>query len=290
MRKGGRLAGWFKRRRRLAAGLAAILLALPVVAAQSRGADSTDFRATYAITLGGTVIGHASAQSRFTGSSYAAAIRGSTSGVSRMVTDATAELTGTGRIAGRQVLPSSFRLETMERGFGTYVRMAMQAGRVTDVVAVPSLSKAPDRIPVRESHKTDVVDPLSAFLVPMDRPGQPPGRVACNRRIKVFDGWTRFDVELTFKGMKAVDGGSDTYAGQVVVCGLKVIPIAGHRLGGDALDDLVDNERIEVWLVPIDKTALLVPFRIVIGTRWGDLVVYATRFTTSASSQRASIN
>jgi len=210
--------------------------------------------------------------------------------MSRMVSDATAELSGSGKIAGKRILPSSFELETVENGFGTHVRMAMRSGRVTDLVAVPSLSRAADRIPVTQSHKTDVVDPLSAFLVPMDRPGGPIGRLACSRKIKVFDGWTRFDVELTFKGMKAVDGGADMYAGQVVVCGARFVPVAGHRLGANTLDDLIDNDRVEVWLVPIDNTALLVPFRIVLGTRWGDLVVYATRFKTTATEQRAALD
>ena len=178
------------------AGLIAVGLTVTLAAAPSRAAETTDFRATYAITLGGTVIGHASATSTFSGESYVAAIKGSTSGMSRMVSDATAEMSGSGKIAGKRVLPSSFELETVENGFGTHVRMAMRFGKVTDLVAVPSLSQAPDRIPVTASHKTDVVDPLSAFLVPTDRPGAPLGRLACNRRIKVFDGWTRFDVEL----------------------------------------------------------------------------------------------
>ena len=38
--------------------------------------------------------------------------------------------------------------------------------------------------------------------------------------------------------------------------------------------------------MPVEKTALLVPYRIVLGTRWGDLVVFATRFT--ATRKRAS--
>jgi hypothetical protein len=271
------------------AGLGCLAFAASLVAAQSRAVETTDFRATYAITLGGVVIGHASAESRFTGSSYLAEIKGSTGGVSRLVSDATAELSGSGQISGKRVLPSSFHLETLENGFGTYVQMAMQGGRVTNLVAVPSLSGVPDRVPVTASHKTDVVDPLSAFLVPMDRPGLPVGRVACDRRIKVFDGWTRFDVQLYYKDSKAVDGGDDTYSGRVIVCGAHYIPVAGHRTRGDSANDLVDNDHIEIWLVPIDKTALLVPFRIVIGTRWGDLIVFATRFTASATEQRASL-
>jgi hypothetical protein len=258
------------------------------LSAPAPAAETTDFRATYAITLGGTVIGRAFAESRFTGNSYEAEIRGSTSGVSRMVTDATAKFSGAGRIAGKRVLPSTFALETNENGFGTHVQMAMEAGRVTQLVAVPSLSEAIDRIPVKESDKKDVVDPLSAFLVPMEKPGLPLGRLSCSRRIKVFDGWQRFDVELYFKGMKAVDGGADTYAGQVAVCGARFIPVAGHRTGGDSINDMVDE--VEVWLVPVENTALLVPYRMILGTRWGDLVVYATRFTATATEQRASLD
>ena len=277
-------------KRRLFASFVTFGLAVTLAGASAKAAETTDFRATYAITLGGTVIGHATASSTISGESYVAAVKGSTSGMSRMVSDATAEMSGAGKIAGKRIMPSSFELETVENGFGTHVRMAMRSDHVTDLVAVPSLSEAPDRIPVTQSHKTGVVDPLSAFLVPMDRPGGPLGRLACSRRIKVFDGWTRFDVELSFKGMRAVDGGDDMYAGQVVVCGARFIPVAGHRLGGDTLDDFIDNDRVEVWLVPIDNTALLVPFRIVLGTRWGDLVVYATRFKTTATEQRASLN
>lgn len=276
------------KRSRLLAGLAALLAVLGTASDTSTAVESlgtTDFRATYAITLGGTVIGRASAESKFTGGSYVAAIKGSTSGVSRMVTDGTAALSGTGRIAGKRILPASFELDTLENGFGTHVRMAMKAGRVTEVVAEPGLSKAPDRIPITSRHKTDVVDPLGAFLVPVDRPG----RQACDRVVKVFDGWTRFDVDLFFKSMKAVDGGDDTYAGEVVVCGARMIPVAGHRLGGGSISDMIDSERSEIWLVPVGDTGLMVPYRIVLGTRWGDLIVYATRFAATASAQRAAL-
>ena len=271
--------------------LTGLLAMLVLVGGAGAGSDAleatgiTDFRATYAITLGGTVIGRASAESKFTGSSYVAAIKGSTSGMSRMVSDATAALSGSGQIAGKRILPASFALDTLENGFETRVRMAMKSGKVTDVVAEPSLSRAPDRIPITQLHKTDVVDPLGAFLVPVDRPG----RQACDRVVKVFDGWTRFDVDLYFKSMKAVDGGSDTYAGEVVVCGARMIPVAGHRLGGGSISDMVDSERSEIWLVPVGDTGLMVPYRIVIGTRWGDLIVFATRFTATATDRRAAL-
>jgi Protein of unknown function (DUF3108) len=279
----------FGRRARLFAGLGATALALISAPSDLRALDSTTLKATYAISLGPAVIGHATAESRFSGDSYVAAITGSTGGLSRLVSDASARLSGAGHILGKTVLPSSFNLETIEQGFGTHVRMAMKGGAVTDVVAVPRLAAAADRVPITPRHKMGVVDPLSAFLVPLDHPGIPSGRVACDRTVKVFDGWTRFDVQLFYKGTTAVDGGDDTYAGRIIVCSARYVPVAGHRAGEVSQNDLVGNDRLEVWLAPVKNTMLLVPFRIVIGTRWGDLVVAATRFTTGASQERASL-
>jgi hypothetical protein len=54
--------------------------------------------------------------------------------------------------------------------------------------------------------------------------------------------------------------------------------------------DMIDAGRSEIWLVPVGKTGLMVPYRIVLGTRWGDLIVSATRFAADATEQRASLD
>ncbi|MCB1488846.1 MAG: DUF3108 domain-containing protein [Bauldia sp.] len=270
---------------RLAA--AAALATLGLFPAELSALETTTLKATYAIAIGTAVVGHANVESRFAGDSYAATITGSTGGVSRLVSDARARLSGSGHISGTTVLPATFNQETMERGFGTYVSMNMEGGRITNLVAVPSLSAAPDRVPVTARHKTGIVDPLGAFIVPVAHAGPVSGRTVCNRTINVFDGWTRFNVELFYKQTKAVDGGDDKYAGRIIVCGAHYVPVAGHRSHADSLNDLVDNDRLEVWLAPVEKKSLLVPYRILIGTRLGDVVVYATRFTTDATEERA---
>lgn len=246
---------------------------------------TTTFKATYAISIGGVVVGKADAEGRFNGNSYDAAISGSTSGVTRLVSDAMAKLAGSGTFYGSRIMPSSYDLETTENGFATHVRMAMKSGNIVDVVAEPQLAEAPDRVPVTPAHKINVVDPLSAFLVPLDRfgldrLGLPSGHRACTRTVRVFDGWTRYDVQLFYKDTRAVDGGTDMYSGRIIVCGARYIPIAGHRSGRKAVQDMADNQRLEVWLAPIKGMPVLVPYRILIGTDLGDLLIYATRFTT----------
>ena len=54
-----------------------------------------------------------------------------------------------------------------------------------------------------------------------------------------------------------------------------------------AVQDMANNKRLEVWLVPVAGAQVLVPFRILIGTNIGDLIVYATRFTTDSPEHHA---
>ncbi|HZP19623.1 MAG TPA: DUF3108 domain-containing protein [Bauldia sp.] len=257
------------------------LLAVPALAA---GPEMVTFKASYAISIAGIGIGRADVESRFIGNSYAAAITGSTNGVSRLVSDASARLAGNGRFFGNRVVPSAYNLETNENGFQTHVKMAMASGRITDVEALPRLLQTKDRVPVTPRHKIDVVDPLSAFLVPLDRPGVPSGRRACDRTVRVFDGWTRYDIQLYYKDTRAVDGGTDAYVGRVIVCGARYVPIAGHRTGNS---DAMSSTRLEVWLAQLPDMPVLVPYRMQIGTDLGDLVIYSTRFTVDKAERRA---
>ncbi len=253
-------------------------------------AESTTLRATYAITIAGLTVGRADVQSTFVGNGYSAVIRGSTSGPARIVSDASANMAGSGKIFGTRVMPASFRMDTLEGGFATHVNMAMRGGTVVDVSALPHLLKAVDRIPVTPQHKTNVVDPLGAFLVPLDRPGIPSGHRACARTVRVFDGWTRYDVSLYYKETKAIDGDASSYSGRIIVCGARFVPVAGHRSSRKAVQDMAANKRLEVWLVPVSNAQLLVPYRILIGTEIGDLIIFATHFKADQITRHASLD
>lgn len=274
-------------RRKLACGL--VFLAALSFAPSTRALDTTTLQANYVISIGGVVVGRVQARSRFSENGYTATITGSTSGVSRLVSDATAKLAGTGRISGSRILPSAYTLETKESGFNTHVQMAMRGGTITDLVAVPHLAKTADRVPITARHKINIVDPLGAFIVPLDRPGTPVGRKVCDRTLNVFDGWTRFDVKLYYKGTKAVDGSENMYAGRVIVCGARYVPVAGHRSNRGPIKELADNQRLEVWLAPVKNIQVLVPYRLVIGTAIGDMAIQATRFATGTTQQRADV-
>jgi hypothetical protein len=266
--------------------LLAMLAAAPMAAAGARAADRT-LKADYLITIAGVTIGKANAEGRFTDSGYAATISGQTYGISRFVSDAHAVLAGNGRIRGTHVAPATYNLDTDEKGFQTHVSMAMRGGSIVDLSAAPHLLPYPDRVPVTSSHKRNVVDPVGAFVVAINQPVAIDGRSACNRTVKVFDGWQRYDVKLSFKDSKHVNNGSGAYSGEVFVCGARYVPVAGHRPGRESVQYMADNKRLEVWLVPVDGTRVLVPYRILIGTQVGDLVIVSRDFVVSTTERQA---
>jgi hypothetical protein len=250
-------------------------------------AGSATLTASYTITIGGLTIGRADVTSRITDKGYAAAINGSTWGISRFVSDARAALAGSGRISGSTVLPGTYNLDTREGDFATQVRMSMRSGSVVQLEAFPGLIEAADRVPLTGRHKNNVVDPVGAFFVAIDGPGPPDGGKVCNRTVKVFDGWQRFDIRLSYRETKTVSGG---YSGDVIVCSARYVPIAGHRPSRESVEYMANNKRLEIWMAPVEGTSLLIPYRILIGTQIGDLVITARQFETSGSVRQASTN
>lgn len=266
--------------------LAAMVIAL-MVPAGAAAADRT-LKADYLITIAGITIGKVNAEGHFTDTGYAATISGQTYGISRFVSDAHAVLAGNGRIRGTHITPATYNLDTDEKGFQTHVSMAMRGGSIIDLSAAPHLMAYPDRVPVTSNHKRNVVDPVGAFVVAVDRPVAISGASACNRTVKVFDGWQRYDVKLFFKDSKHVNNGDGAYSGEIYVCGARYVPVAGHRPGRESVQYMADNKRLEVWLAPVDGTRVLVPYRILIGTQMGDLVIVSRDFAVSATERQAS--
>jgi len=246
--------------------------------------DNLKFEATYAIAVAGITVGHAQAVATFTPDGYTASINGSTSGIARLVSDATATLAGSGRILADRLSPGSYILDTSENGDASHVSMALQGGAITDLTAVPPLKPKPDRIPITSTHKRNILDPLSAFLVRRTT-SAPPTPDVCNRTVKVFDGWQRYDIRLSFKESRKIEGRGEGYDGGVFICTARYVPVAGHRL--KQVQSLTENKRLEVWLAPLADSQMMVPYRIIIGTGGtGDLSITASRFkvTNTATS------
>ena len=266
-----------------AAGILAIASLFTSGPANAADAE-TALAANYTISVAGVTIGTVEANIRLTDTDYAAIIQGRTSGISSLVSDAKATLLASGQISKKRLLPATYDLETSEGEFETHVRMKVRAGTVTDLLAIPSLRGVRDRVPLDPRHKRGIVDPVTAFIVVTETSGTADDRRICQRTVNIFDGWQRFDVKLSYKATRQIDGTGEAYDGKVVVCSARYAPVAGHLLGQKTTRYMAENKRLEVWFAPIKETRLLIPYRLLIGTSFGDLVIKARRFVTSGPS------
>lgn len=260
-----------------------------IVATVTRAGAATpviDLNATYFISVSGLTVGRAEVRGRFAKDQYATAISGTTFGISRFVTDARAELSGNGRIRGTSILPNTYNLDTREGDLATLVRMAMSGGAVTRVEAQPQLVDAPDRVPIRQTDKRNVVDPVGAFVISLERARHGDGNAVCNRTVRVFDGWQRFDVRLFYRHDKDLRG---AYQGKAIVCGARYVPVAGHRPDRPVVQYMTENKRLEVWMVPVEGADVMVPYQLLIGTAVGDLMIIAREFSVTESGRQAAV-
>lgn len=267
-------------RRRARFGAPAVVCLVAALGAAPARADTIDIQ--YDLSLAGLPIGTATLGGTVNRDNYKIDVRAKMTGLAGMITGGRGAGSASGGANGGRPVPSSYALVSSGSN-GTYtVRMALAAGTVAALELKPPLDEKIDRVPLQDQHKRNVVDPVSALLMPVSRGGpllEPP---SCNRTIPVFDGAGRFDVELTYSSRETVD--IPGYRGPVIVCAARYTPIAGHRTGRKSTQFMAENRDMEVWLAPVDNARMLVPVKISVKTMVGTTIIEASRFSTTRST------
>ncbi len=106
---------------------------------------------------------------------------------------------------------------------------------------------------------------------------------ACKRKLAIFDGRQRADIDLVFKRIQNVKADKG-YQGPVVVCQVLYNPVAGHRPERAAIKYLIAQRDMEIWFAPIAGTRLLAPYRFSVPTTFGLGTLQATYFVTNMQS------
>jgi len=240
----------------------------------------TKLEARYTAALAGIPLGSGTWVIDFAADQYTAVASGHTSGLVRLISDGSGSSGAKGMIQGVNVVSFGYMQNMVTDKKADQVRMGMQNGVVKDVVAVPPLEPSPDRVPVTDAHRKGVVDPMSAMLMPVAGKGEVLTPDACKRRLAIFDGRQRADIELVYKRMDQVHADKG-YAGPVVVCTALYRPIAGHRPERSAIKYLIAQRDMELWLAPINGTRVLIPFRFSVPTPFGLGTLQATYFVAN---------
>jgi hypothetical protein len=264
-------------RLRPSVGLGSGLLILPIlmaVCAPPARAQSK-FQAQYVVSLAGVTIGTGSWMAEIGEDSYATEAKGRVAGILRVFGDAKGSAAARGIIKDGRLVPTSYAGHLTSDEGDEGVRMLFNFGVVTELTTEPPTPPDPDSVPVTEADRREVIDPISAGLIPVIGGADVASAAACERTLPVFDGRQRFDVALTFKRMDKVTP-QKGYQGPAVVCAVRYEPRAGYRPNRVAVKFLIARRDVEMWLVPIAGTRLLVPARISIPTLVGTAVVAAS--------------
>jgi hypothetical protein len=265
----------------------ATLFALAALAATatdaSRAAVHAQGRldARYTVSLAGLPVGKGAWVVDITDDQFTAAASGSTSGLVQIFASGHGQSAARGSIVGGVLMPANYASSIATDKKYDDVRMVLGGGNVKEYVADPPSTPAPDRVPLTEVHRRGVVDPMTGSLFRVAGTGNPLSAEACQRKQSIFDGRMRYDLLLGFKRMENVKAG-DGYQGQVVVCSVGFLPIAGHIPDRAAIRYLADLRTIEIWLAPIADTRVLAPYRMTIPTPLGVGILQATQFVSAA--------
>lgn len=241
------------------------------------GLYAETLKAHYGMTLMGLSIGSAYANGFVEPRSYRIDIGMRTTGLANLVNSAKGVASASGGMSLNGPSPANYANTTSNSEETRTIRMSLSSNAVRSVEIRPEPWDLPARVPLGESARRRVVDPVSALIMPVPANQELLGPAACERTISVFDGITRFDISLSYSGAQNVEARG--YAGPVVVCAARYTPIAGHRPDSASTRYMSENQDIHVWLAPLPETHVVVPIHIDIGTAAGELAIDASEFT-----------
>lgn len=233
--------------------------------------------AKYEASLAGITIGKGGWVVDVTEDQYSAAVSGATTGLMKSIGGGSGTGASQGRIVSGQLVPFNY-LSTVNYGKkAEMIRIALTGGSVKESSIEPEPPVTPDRIPVTDAQRRNVLDPMTGSLLRVGGTGDPLGPEACRRTIPVFDGRMRYDLSLDFKRIEMVKA-EKGYKGPTVVCAVYFTPIAGYVPDRASIKYVAAQRDMEIWFAPIAGTRVLVPFKIVIPTPIGTGVIEATEF------------
>jgi hypothetical protein len=254
--------------------LPALALAAMTFAATSTGADV--LHASYQVSLIGLPIGDANLNAELSPTRYSIRADAKLTGLARLFANARGASAGEGSIVAGRVSPATFATIAASSEMVRTIRMAIAGNAVTGVDIAPPFEDKPDRVPLGPHDEQNIVDPVGAVVLPAPPLGPMVSPAACNRKIPIFDGYTRFDIDLTYVGER--NAKAKGYDGPVAVCAARYVPISGHRRDRPATKFMAENKDLEVWLAPIERDHVLIPFRVSARTMIGTTVIEASEF------------
>jgi Protein of unknown function (DUF3108) len=234
--------------------------------------------ATYRASLLGFPIGEIAWTVELANNRFMTAATGALAGLLRIfISDGHGEVAAHGTLSQGRPVAANFALKVIAGKWTDEVHIVFRGGKAQEYVAGPPLPPKPNQVPVTDADRVGVLDPMTALLIAMPGTGEMAVPAACERTIPIFDGHTRYNLQLTFKRAEQVETPSG-YRGPAMVCSVKFFPVAGYDPQHFLVTYLAAQPEMEVWLAPFAGSRLMVPYRLSVPTPLGLGVLQATKF------------
>jgi hypothetical protein len=258
---------------------ACLLLAPQAASAQGR------LDAQYEATLAGIPVGKGAWTIEIGDDTFTASAQGGTAGLMKAFSGGAGSGASQGRVINGALVANAYVATTTTQKKSETIRLVLVNGNVKDFSIDPVPPVDPDRVVVTEAHRKGVLDPMTGSMLRVPGNGEVLSPEACRTGAGIFDGRLRYDLKLDYKRMEMVKA-ERGYHGPAVVCAVYFTPVAGYIPDRPVIKYLATERRIEIAFVPIAGTRILVPFRMTIPTPFGQAMLEATSFVTSAAPPR----
>jgi hypothetical protein len=255
----------------------------PVSAAE----QAKKITAEYSVNFNGMSIGAVKLWSDFNDKEYSVKARATISLLAGILFEWQGDTASSGQVMARLPRPYSYSFGYRTSDKRESIDVKFSNNSVEEIAVNPPQRQSPSRIPVTRKHMRNVVDPLSAIVMLTNVGSNKTGAEVCSRRLPIFDGKQRYDLKLTYKATKRVT--AEGYSGPAYVCKVKFLPIAGHRPGDDESAFAAKTENMEVWMIPLAKAELYVPYYIYLPTPVGTATLTSSGFKVESGQARRAL-
>nr|WP_246473131.1 DUF3108 domain-containing protein [Pelagibacterium limicola] len=245
------------------------LLVFGSVAAQAQQPGAL---AQYVVTLNGINIAYINVRLNLENGIYQLDLTADVAGLAQIVAQGSGAVNSGGRVTASGLASDRFYLETRTSAERFSVEARYSNGTADHFAVSPPLPANPDRVQVTAAHRRGVNDPVASFILR----GQGLDETLCNRTMPVFTGIERFDLQLSFAQLDTATSSRTGYQGPVIACAMRYVPIAGHFESSEITAYLRNNQRMMAWFAPLGESGFFIPYRVLIGTSFGDLSLVLT--------------
>ncbi len=247
-------------------------IGLIVSPAQTLASSSTHLDVEYDLKILGVQLGRVGLAARVKNNNYSIAIRAFTDGVMDKLLKFTIETRARGVYNGYKINSTEYMTAYSNKRITRKVVVKYPNKSRVTVDSTPPYFRYPDTVALRDKDLYNVVDPLGAMLLPVNKKYKASAAQQCNRDQAIFDGVTRYKLKMSAtKNTRK----NDVKLKGAIACIVRYTPISGHRKGqGDRT--IIDNfATAKVWILPVKNTNIIIPILVEIPTQFGSFVIEA---------------